>query len=191
MFGTQRISNEQFLKFYHLARTDAFSPENIESAWSATGLIPSDPSHVLRKYRPSTPVTAGSTEFCAQLQPAQAQKVNEILSALFEITASSLKAQLTSLSNIALTAIAENQSLQKLNDEMLKKQKASRGAQTRKNYGHARVLTVKECLDRGEERKRKELEATTEKQKKAALRGVITFAKNVWKEFKMGKDIFE
>jgi len=31
----------------------------------------------------------------------------------------------------------------------------------------------------------------TEKQRKAALRGMITFAKIVWKEFKMGTDIFE
>jgi hypothetical protein len=191
MFGTQRVTNEQFLIFYHLARKDAFSPENIESAWSSTGLIPFDPSHVLEKYRPTTPLTAVSTEFCAQLQPAQAEKVNEILAALSEITASPFKGQLASLKNIALTAIAENQSLQKLNDEMLKKQKVDRGAQTRKNYGNARVLTVKECLEKKEERKRKEEEVMTEKQRKAALRGVITFAKNVWKEFKMGTDIFE
>jgi hypothetical protein len=52
-------------------------------------------------------------------------------------------------------------------------------------------LTVKECLEKKEERKRKEEEVMTEKQRKAALRGVITFAKNVWKEFKMGTDIFE
>jgi hypothetical protein len=80
-----------------------------------------------RWFWPSTPVTAGSTDLCAQLQPAQAQKVNEILSALFEITASPFKGQLTSLSNIALTAIAENQSLQKLNDEMLKSRKLVEG----------------------------------------------------------------
>jgi hypothetical protein len=52
-------------------------------------------------------------------------------------------------------------------------------------------LTVKECLEKKEERKRKEQETTTEKQRKAALRGVVTFAKNVWKESKMGKEIFE
>jgi hypothetical protein len=31
----------------------------------------------------------------------------------------------------------------------------------------------------------------TEKQRKAALRGVITLAKNAWKEFKIRKEIFE
>jgi len=70
---------------------------------------------------------------------------------------------------------------------MLRKQKVDRGAQT----GRARVLTVKECLEKKEERKRKEQEVMTEKQRKAALRGMITFAKIVWKEFKMGTDIFE
>lgn len=99
MFGTQRVTNEQFLVFYHLARKDAFSLENIESAWSSTGLIPFDPSHILEQYRPTTPVTAVSTEFCAQLQPAQAEKANEILAALSEITASPFKGQLASLRN--------------------------------------------------------------------------------------------
>lgn len=70
---------------------------------------------------------------------------------------------------------------------MLKKQKVDRGAQTRKNYGHSRVLTVKECLEKKEAREKKEQETMNEKQRKAALRGVITFAKNVWKEFKMGQ----
>jgi len=54
MFGTQRITDEQFLIFYHLARKETFSPENTASAWSATGLIPFDTSEVLR---PSTAVT--------------------------------------------------------------------------------------------------------------------------------------
>ena len=125
-FGTQRITNEQFLLYYHQARKEAFSPENIESAF--------DPSHVLHKYRPSTSVTATSTELCAQLQLAQVQKVNELLSVLYEITATPYKSQLSSLSNIALAAIADNQSLQRLNDEMVIKQKAARGTQTKKNY---------------------------------------------------------
>jgi len=82
---------------------EALSPENIGRA---TALIPFGPSRVLQKYRPSTPVTAASTELCAQLQPAHAQKVNELLSVLYEITATPYKSQLSSLSNIVLAAIA-------------------------------------------------------------------------------------
>jgi hypothetical protein len=42
-----------------------------------------------------------------------------------------------------------------------------------------------------EERKAKEQQAMDEKERRAALRGLVGFRKMVWKEFQMGKDVFE
>lgn len=76
------------------------------------------------------------------------------------------------------------------NKELLEKQRQQRRKNTKTTYGKARVLSVAEAQKRTAERARKEQEASTEKERKAALRGVITFAKKVWKELLMDYSVF-
>ena len=42
-----------------------------------------------------------------------------------------------------------------------------------------------------EERKAKEKQVMDEKERKAAFRGLVAFTKVVWREFKMGIEVFE
>jgi DDE superfamily endonuclease len=51
-------------------------------------------------------------------------------------------------------------------------------------------LDVGDAL-RKEEREAKEQQVMDEKERRAALRGLVGFAKMVWKEFRMGNDVFE
>ena len=54
----------------------------------------------------------------------------------------------------------------------------------------ARILTIEDAL-RKEEREAKEQREMDEKERRAILRGLVGFSKMVWKEFHMGKDVFE
>ena len=56
--------------------------------------------------------------------------------------------------------------------------------------GVARILTIEDAL-RKEEREAKEQREMDEKERRAILRGLVGFSKMVWKEFHMGKDVFE
>jgi hypothetical protein len=62
---------------------------------------------------------------------------------------------------------------------------------TKKHFGTARILTIEDALRKKEEREAKEQQAMDEKERRAALRGLVGFAKMVWKELRMGKDVFE
>ena len=50
---------------------------------------------------------------------------------------------------------------------------------------------MEDALWKKEERDAKEQQAMDEKERRAALRGLVGFAKMVWKELRMGKDVFE
>ena len=109
---------------------------------------------------------------------------------LLEVCSTSAKRKVTNLSNIALTAISEKYTFQLINQQLIQKQKKGRQERTRKHFGQARVLTVAEALKLKEERQAKEKQAMDEKERKAALRGLVAFTKVVWKESKMGSEIF-
>jgi hypothetical protein len=91
------------------------------------------------------------------------------------------------LGETALTALLEKHAFQLMNEELVQKQKKGRQEKT-KNFGQARVL-VAEALK--EERKTKEKQDMDEKERKAALRGLVAFTKVVWREFKMGIEVFQ
>jgi hypothetical protein len=78
-----------------------------------------------------------------------------------------------------------------MNEGLVKKTKEGRQNKSKKAFGTARVLTVEEAIRQKEERKAKEQQLTDEKERKAALRGLVGFGKMIWKEFQMGKDVFE
>jgi hypothetical protein len=60
LFGTQRVTNEDFLTFFQLVRPSI--SRNIQSAFRKTGLYPFNPSVVLQQLRPKTPPKASFTD---------------------------------------------------------------------------------------------------------------------------------
>jgi hypothetical protein len=87
-------------------------------------------------------------------------------------------------------ALADKHTLQFMNEGLVRKSKAGRQDKTKKHFSVARILTMEETL-RKEERKAKEQQEMDEKERRAALRGLVGFAKGVWKEFQMGIYVFE
>ena len=75
-----------------------------------------------------------------------------------------------------------------MNQGLVQKQQQARQKKTKKYFGVARVLTVEEALKRQEERRAKEEHVMHEKERSAALRGKVGFAKAVWKELYMDFD---
>jgi hypothetical protein len=53
--GVNNIGKPHFTYLYDRARAEAFTPRNIRSAWSRSGLFPFDPSRVLRDIEVSRP----------------------------------------------------------------------------------------------------------------------------------------
>lgn len=58
------------------------------------------------------------------------------------------------------------------------------------SYGKARVLSVEQALPKNQEREQKKRVEAAQKERRKALRGVIGFAKKVWKELPMQDDLF-
>lgn len=99
--------------------------------------------------------------------------------------------QVRFIGDTALTALADKYTLQFMKEGLVKNTKESRQNKTKKAISAARILTMEEALREKEERKAKEQQLTDEKERKAALRGLVGFGKMIWKEFRMGKDVFE
>jgi hypothetical protein len=89
---------------------------------------------------------------------------------------------MTFIRDTALTALADGNTLQFMNEGLVKKTKEGRQNKAKKHFDTARVLTVEEALRMKEERREKEQQMIQEKERAAALRGKIGFAKKVWKE---------
>ena len=71
--GVTGIQKDRFISLYERARDLTFTPETIQSAWAATGLVPFDPSRVLSKFeeileqqRPSTPAIIPPSSYVPQ-----------------------------------------------------------------------------------------------------------------------------
>jgi hypothetical protein len=70
---------------------------------------------------------------------------------------------------------------------LVKKTKEGRQNKAKKRFGTARILTMEEAIRKKEERKAKDQQPMDEKERRAALWGLVGFGKMVWKEFQMGK----
>jgi hypothetical protein len=86
------------------------------------------------------------------------------------------------IKQFALNTVANNTILKRINRELLKKQRKQRCSKTKATYGKARVLSVAEARNKNKEKLQKEQAEAIVRERKAALRGVITFAKKAWKE---------
>ncbi len=196
LFGTERITNEQFLSFFQLAFNSAFNRQNIQSAWRGTGLQPFKPELLLAKYRPKTPPIASLTSSTGIridvliTEPELAQKIDEVIARILKVCPSQVE-DITFVKETCLTAIAEKTALTEINQQLLNKAQISRQKRTKKHFGEARLLTVQEAREKQAQREREEMQRMTEKERKAALRGVITFAKLVWRDLKMDQTVFD
>jgi hypothetical protein len=94
------------------------------------------------------------------------------------------------IKDTALTAFIDKQAFQFINKGLIRKSKKGRQNKTMKHFGIARILTIADAL-RKEEREVKKQQVMDKKERRAALRGLIGFAKMVWKELRIGKDVFE
>ena len=117
--------------------------------------------------------------------------VNTLAKEILQGCSTPLRAQVCTLQHTCLTTLADNKCLQVMNDELVKKQKEARVKKSSKHYGRARVLTVEELQDEKNKRSVKEAAEEVVKKRKLALRGKVGFAKLVWKELRMGVDVFE
>jgi hypothetical protein len=100
------------------------------------------------------------------------------------------RSKVTFIKDTALTALTDRNTLQFINEGLIKKNKEGRQNKTKKHFGTTRVLTVEEALKIKENREVKE-QQIMEKERAATLRGKIGFAKMVWKEgYQMGIDLF-
>ncbi|KAK3303105.1 uncharacterized protein B0T15DRAFT_508260 [Chaetomium strumarium] len=120
-----------------------------------------------------------------------ATKINQVVEELFQICDTPKRARLSWMKDYFLTMQADNTTLRALTQEVVKKRFESRKKSSRKHFGEARVLTVEDIRARISEREAKEAVETREKERRIALRGVVGFAKSVWKDYKMGPDVFK
>jgi len=194
LFGATTITNEQFLDIFQRARSSI--SKNIPAAWRAAGLMPFNPAHVLERYKPKTPPTAtftnedGISVNVVATGPALAKRINDIVEQLRGICVTPLRNDVAFVQQTCLEAIADRVNLKLVNDALVNKQRQRRLEKTRKHYGEARVLTVQAMLDKQAERDEAEALKTTEQLRKRALKGKVGFAKLVWKELRMGTDVF-
>ena len=86
---------------------------------------------------------------------------------------------MTSISETALTALADKYALQFMNEGLVKRSKEGRQNKAKKHFGTARVLTVQEALRVKEDREVKEQQVMQEKERATALRGKIGISKMV------------
>src|SRR5207249_877382 len=147
--------------YFQLAR--ASIPPNIPSAWRRSGLKPFQPNLVLQQLRPQTPPTAtftdenGVTISIIATQQDLAAKINDIVAQLQTSTATPVRLDLAFLQQTCLMAIADRNTLQLLNESLVKKAQEARLRKARKAVGDARVLTVQEIVEKNT--KREETEA--------------------------------
>jgi hypothetical protein len=124
------------------------------------------------------------------ITPHIAQKINEIIAHLLEGVPPSYHSNIKYVQEQALTAIANRSILQLINQSLVSKQQQIRQGGTKKTFGEARILTVKDAQEKRDLKEQKLEEERKRKERYHALRGVIGFVKKTWKELPIDFDIF-
>jgi hypothetical protein len=164
--GVNHIDKPDFLRAFHTARTEAMTLANIQSSFTATGLVPYDPERVLSKLHtqlktPTPPSTSHANTPASTTQPwvfetphdtaqlaLQANAIRRIV-ALPTPTNRALDQLIKGCQlamNSAVILAEENRQLQHEN----KRQKRKR-AKKRAFIATGGILTVQEGLDRSQD----------------------------------------
>ena len=124
------------------------------------------------------------------MSPSVEERLTEIFKQLLQ-NVSPLHSQVVyNIQQFTLSIVANNTILKQTNQELLKRQKKEHYNKTKAAYRKARVLSVVEAQKKNNEKLQKEQKEKRVKERKAALQGVITFAKKVWKELPMDYSVF-
>ena len=194
LFGAVRINNHQFLTIYSEARKTMRN--NIPGAWRGAGLIPFNPDKILDRYRPVTPPFISFTDHRGRradipVSGEMATRIDNIVEELIRVCNTPLKKDVVQFKDSYLTLQADNLTLNALNQELVKKRFEGRRKTSKKHFGEARILTVQDIRRKAADRVAKETEEQQAKARRAALRGVVGFAKKVWKEMPVDSTIFD
>lgn len=119
------------------------------------------------------------------------ERINKLVNDVAAVCATPLRQEIIFFKDTTLTALTNYRSLELLNEELVKKQRKNRVKKNNKAFTGARVLCISDMIKQAEERREKEQKEEKEKARKKALRGVIGFAKQVWREMPMGPNVFE
>ena len=203
-FGAVNISKNEFLRFYLDARREAINTQNVKSAWRATGLLPFNSAHVLEKIRPKTPPHASLTDSFGRhinvtfTTEHAVQTINDLVGSVVDGISPSKRPQLLELGQRAEKATAEAEKARaekviahELNEAMVESMKNTRKRANKKGGNGACKLTVKDLQAAEDEAIQKAAAQEAEKERKRALRGVVGFAKEVWKVYKMTEEVFQ
>jgi hypothetical protein len=121
-----------------------YSSSSIDKRQSHFGLLPVlggklfNPSSILQKCHSKTPPFASLTN-----EGGVAQKINEIVGQLVKVCHTPYRAKVHHLVDTCLAALADNHTLQFMNQGLVQKQQQARQNKTKKHFGTARVLKWK------------------------------------------------
>ncbi len=192
-FSTYNIDKTDFISLIQKARRQSINPQNIQSAWETTGLIPYNPAVVFQNFLVYSKDNSASdindtgassntliqTRFFSEAIPLtprnidQVTEVEKLVSLFWDQTLDSLKLILLHKTlKAARLAIADRVILNCTNTELLaaNTQKKQRAELTEIQYSGqgAHVLSMKDVEDRKQlaENKKKDKEAKRSEQKK-------------------------
>jgi hypothetical protein len=186
VYGAENISKREFLFFFQQARQEAITIRNIESAWRKAGLHPFDPLPILSLLRPKTPPSASLTKdgitTTWEIGPHEASKLEQLFGEIFKGVTPSTRQKITYIKVKALTAIADRQNLQRINNDLVEKHTKQRRNRAKAHCGEAKVLTSAEIIAVREEKEVKDAEKRAAKERYWALNGKVDLARRAWRD---------
>jgi len=196
MYSTVNVTKCQFLELLYEARLEAYTAANIAGAWRGAGLIPFNPTSVISKVQPISPSAIlldshGNKVSIVASTSATATSIDNLVAEIrqCEQSSSALDDLLNQLRDLALTAIHDHDVHSEQSKEIIEQRK-KKWMTSRKTCKEARVLTIAEMNADKEAKETQETIERAAKEHSKALYGKVTFAKLVWKEFKMSTDVF-
>ena len=161
------IDKADFLLLYQKARNRALSTQNIQHAWSKSGLFPFNPAIVLQKLpsppHPSTPpkmtvTSSNDVSVSVAFTPANADQVNTLMEQLTDNDSNQLI--LDKLGKACKSALASSHLLRITNEELLvaARRKHERANRAKGHYGTARIMNSEVLEEREQKLASKEKE---------------------------------
>ena len=183
------IDKMDFIQINQLARQESVTSHNITSAWRKSGLIPYNPSIVLRQLPqyheaepPSRPpLTPFRNHTLRKDMPAQAfqtsktprtvQEVDMLIERLSKIVDETRRPDFIKLCKGTKIALSTSTTQQTLNEEIIAKQRDVKCKLQKGNYGRTRVLDAEtiRLRNQAEQAKKTEKEATAKAKEASAM----------------------
>jgi hypothetical protein len=170
-FGCQAISKSNFLELYMEAHNTTYKPTTILSAFRATGLIPFDPSAVIKNVavdsqgRPTTPPSVTITDgegnsIQIPVTPYNIDAINGHIRAILVDSepafSSDIKKRIEQLAKSASIATTSNIILKKDNQDLFQANQQKKKPTQTKIPHDGRVLSVEEAAKKKKSREEKE-----------------------------------